>query len=146
VSEALHVVFKLGGSDYALSAGDVLHMESFEGATPVPGAPAHVAGLVQIRRRVVPVVDLRRRFGLPEQPATLQSRVVVVQHRERTVGLLVDSAREVVQIHPDQLRPPPEVIAQQAEGYVRQVAQVGDRLLMLIDVDKVIGEDTGDGR
>ena len=70
-------------------------MESFAGATPVPGAPPYVAGLVQVRGRVVPVVDLRARFGLPAAEPTLDTRIVVAQHGERTVGLLVDSAREV---------------------------------------------------
>ena len=73
--------------------------------------PAYVAGLVQIRQRVVPVVDLRARFGLPPVTPTLDTRVVVVQRDERTVGLVVDSAREVVQLALDAIKPPPEVLA-----------------------------------
>ena len=61
---ALHVLFKVADSDYALPAAEVLHMETFERATPVPGAAPYVAGVMQSRRRVVPVVDLRARFGL----------------------------------------------------------------------------------
>jgi purine-binding chemotaxis protein CheW len=61
----LHVVFKVAGAEYAIPASEVLQMESYTGATPVPGAPAHVAGLMQVRGRVVPVVDARARFGLP---------------------------------------------------------------------------------
>lgn len=61
----LHVVFKVDGAEYVLPAADVLQMESFTGATPVPGAAPHVAGLVQVRGRVIPVVDARLRFGLP---------------------------------------------------------------------------------
>ena len=76
---SLHVLFKVGGVDYALPAKDVLHLESYSPPTKVPGAPDHVAGLLQIRRRVVPVVDLRARFGLPKAEPTLDSRVVVVQ-------------------------------------------------------------------
>lgn len=135
----LYVVFKVAGAEYVLSASEVLHMESFAGATRVPGTPPHVAGLVQIRQRVVPVVDLRARFGLPPIQHGLEARVVVVEHEGRVVGLLADTAREVVRIAPDRFRKPPEVIAQQAEGFVRLVAQAGDRLVMLIDVAKVIG-------
>jgi purine-binding chemotaxis protein CheW len=137
----LYVLFKVADSEYALPASDVLHMESFSGATRVPGAPAYVVGLVQIRRRVVPVVDLRIRFGSAPREPTLDSRVVVVQSGERAIGLLVDSAREVANIAADQFRPPPELIAEQASGYVTQVAQTGARLLMLIDFRKVIGEE-----
>jgi purine-binding chemotaxis protein CheW len=142
----LYVLFRVADADYALPAADVLHMESYAGATRVPGAPEYVAGLMQIRRRVIPVVDLRLRFGLPAVESTLDSRVVVVQAGERAVGLLADSAREVRQISPDDFQPPPELIAQQASGYVTHVARAGARLLMLIDFRKVIGEEMPIGK
>jgi purine-binding chemotaxis protein CheW len=137
---ALHVLFKVAGSEYVLPASDVLQMESFTSATRVPGAPPYVAGLVQIRGRVVPVVDLRTRFGLQSAEPVLDTRVVVVQQGERAVGLLVDVAREVVSIAPENFKPPPEIVAEQAAGFVKAVAQVGGRLVMLIDCDRVIGE------
>jgi purine-binding chemotaxis protein CheW len=143
---ALHVLFKVDQADYAVAARDVLHMESFSGATRVPGTPAYVAGLMQIRQRVVPVVDLRARFGLPPQPHTLDSRVVVVQSGTRAVGLLVDSAREVLAIDEESFRPPPEVVSEQAEGFVTRVAQAGSRLVMLIDFEKIIGQETLHGK
>jgi purine-binding chemotaxis protein CheW len=143
---ALYVLFKVADAEYVLPASDVLHMESFDGATRVPGAPDYVAGLLQIRRRVIPVVDLRLRFGLPAREPTLDSRVVVVQSGERAVGLLADSAREVKSLNADDFRPPPELIAEQSSGYVTRVAQAGDRLLMLIDFRKVIGEEVPIGK
>ena len=138
---ALHVVFKVAGSEYAIPASEVLQMESFTGATPVPGAPPHVAGLVQVRGRVVPVVDARARFGLPPGERTLDTRVVVGQLGTRIVGLLVDSAREVLKLAPDQLQPPPQLVVEQAQGFVKAVARVGPRLVMLIDFPRVIGEE-----
>ena len=143
---SLYVLFKVAEADYLLPASDVLHMESFSGVTRVPGAPAYVAGLAQIRRRVVPVVDLRLRFGLPGAEPTLDSRIVVVQSAERAVGLLADSAREVRSIAADSFRPPPELISAQSSGYVTSVAQEGSRLLMLIDFRKVIGEEVPHGQ
>ena len=137
----LFVLFRVADAEYVLPASDVLHMESYEGATRVPGAPDHVAGLMQIRRRVIPVIDLRRRFGLPAVELTLDSRVVVVQSGERAVGLLADSAREVKHIASEDFRPPPELIVEQSSGYVTMVAQAGARMLMLIDFHKVIGEE-----
>ncbi len=142
---ALHVVFRVGDAEYAVPADDVLQMESYTGATKVPGTAPYVAGLMQIRRKVVPVVDLRRRFGLEPREPTAATRVVVLNAGARTVALLVDSAREVQQIPEEQIRPPPDVVAQQSSGFVRSVAQVKDRLLMLIDVPKVLGEEVPDG-
>jgi purine-binding chemotaxis protein CheW len=141
----LHVVFKIDGAEYALPAADVLQMESFNGATPVPGAPPHVAGLMQVRGRVIPVVDARARFGLPPVERSLDSRVVVGQLGSRTVGLLVDSAREVLKLDPDKLQPPPPLVVEGAKGFVKAVAQVGPRLVMLIDFPRVVGEETPDG-
>jgi purine-binding chemotaxis protein CheW len=137
----LHVVFKVSGADYLVAAADVLQMESYVGATRVPGALPYVAGVVQVRGRVVPVVDLRVRFGLPAAAPTLDTRIVVVQHHDRTVGLLVDSAREVIKLTPEQLQPPPRVVADGEEGFVKAVAHLGQRLLMLVDFVKIIGED-----
>lgn len=141
----LHVLFKLADAEYVVAAADVLHMESFTGATRVPGTRRHVAGLMQIRNRVVPIVDLRARFGLPEVAASADSRVIVVRSDQRDVGLLVDSAREVVEIPPEAFWAPPETITEQAQGFVLSLARAGKRLVMLIDLARVIGEEALSG-
>jgi purine-binding chemotaxis protein CheW len=141
----LHVLCKIAGAEYVLPADNVLQMESFSGATRVPGAASEVAGLIQIRGQVVPVLDVRVVFGFDKVAPTIDSRVVVMKHGERTVGLLVDSAREVLKIPAGQFQPPPAVVAQQADGMVKAVAQSGNRLLMLIDFTKVIGEEQDHG-
>ena len=137
----LHVVFKVAGAEYALAASDVLQMDSYSGATRVPGSRPYVAGIVQIRGAGVPVVDLRMRFGLPPIERTLDSRVVVGKHGDRPVGLIVDSAREVLKLEAEQLQAPPEMVLREARGLVKAVAQVGSRLVMLLDFSKVIGEE-----
>ena len=137
----LHVAFKLGNATYALPAPAVLHLESFDGATHVPGAPPYVAGLVQIRSRLVPVVDLRARFGLPPIEHALDRRVIVVQAGARVAGLFVDSAREVLQLDEAQFEKPPELIEQQGHGFVRSVATTGKRMFLLVDIARVLGEE-----
>lgn len=142
----LHVTFKVAGSEYVVAASDVVQMESYRGATKVPGTVPWVAGLVMLRGKVVPVIDLRVRFGLESIEPTIDSRVVVVQQGSRLVGLLVDSARSVVKIQPDQFRAPPAVLTESSQGWVKSVAQSGQQLLMLIDFDKVIGKEELHGR
>ena len=142
----MHVTFKVGNASYVVPASDVLHLESFEAATHVPGAPAYVAGLVQVRSRLVPVIDLRVRFGLPPIAHSIDRRVVVVQCGARVAGFLVDSAREVLKIPPGDFQPPPPVVVQQTDGLVKGVVQAGNRLLMLIDFTKVIGEEQEHGQ
>jgi purine-binding chemotaxis protein CheW len=136
----LHVLFRVGETDYVLPAADVIQMESFTGATEVPGCAPHVAGHVQIRGRVIPVIDLRKRFGLPPVDRTLDSRVIVVADGNRHVGLLADSARQVVRIDEQTFQEPPDVIREQSRGFVNSIARAGGGVVMRIDFAKVIGQ------
>jgi purine-binding chemotaxis protein CheW len=137
----LYVLFKVDGADSALPAAVVMQMETYTGATLVPGTPPYVAGIIQVRGRVVPVVDLRARFGLPPRAIALETRVVVGELQDRTVALVADSAREVVRMTGSQLKPPPRLIEDGAKGFVRAVAQLGTRTVMVLDFAKVIGEE-----
>lgn len=137
----LHVTFRVGNAEYAIDATDVLHLESFTEATHVPGAPAFVAGVVHVRGKLVPVVDLRKRFGLDPAARTLDSRVIVVKVSGRVAGLLVDSAREVVRLDAATFEPPPELLDSDASGFVRAVSTQASRLLLVVDVPRLIGEE-----
>lgn len=141
----LHVLFGVGDAEYVIPADAVVQMETYAGATRVPGAPGHVAGLVQLRGRVVPVLDLRLRFGLEPVERTGDSRLVVVHHAGRTVGLLADRAREVVHLGDDSFHPPPEVVTEESSGYIDAVARAGERLLLRLDLERVIGKEDLDG-
>jgi purine-binding chemotaxis protein CheW len=134
----LHIVFRVADVDYAVPASDVLQMETFEGATAVPGASPWIAGLVQVRGRVLPVIDLRVRFGHTPAPRTLDSRIVVVARGERTVGLLVDRAREIRSIA-GEAAAPPEALRDATGGFIRGVLKDDQRLLMMIDLDQILG-------
>ncbi|HUS33369.1 MAG TPA: chemotaxis protein CheW [Kofleriaceae bacterium] len=137
----LHVAFKVGTAEYIISSDHVVHLEAYAGATRVPGAPEFVAGLVQVRGKLVPVVDLRTRFGLAPGEQTIDSRVIVVKVGTRTAGLLVDSARDVLRIDEEKFEEPPEMVRDQANGFVRAVTTQANRLLFVVDVPRVIGEE-----
>jgi purine-binding chemotaxis protein CheW len=137
----LHVTFRVGTADYAMPASQVLHLESFETATHVPGAPAYIAGLVQLRGRVMPVVDLRVRFGLPPIEHSIDHRVVVVQVGTRVAGLLVDSAREVLQFDETSFEEPPEIIGLHGARFVTAVSTIAQRFFLLVDVSRILGEE-----
>lgn len=139
---SLHVAFRVGNADYVVDANDVLHLETFSEATHVPGAPAFVAGLVQVRGKLVPVVDLRTRFGLAAGERTLDNRVIVVKVGTRVAGLLVDSAREVLRLDETTFEPPPQLVDSQATGFVKAVATQAQRLLLVVDVPRLLGEET----
>jgi purine-binding chemotaxis protein CheW len=142
---SLHVLFEVAGTEYVLPASDVLQMETYEGATEVPGALPHVVGIVQIRGQVIPIVDVRTRFGLEPAKVGGDRRIVVVQQGSRIVGLLVDRAREVIHLEPDVFQAPPDVLVEQSAGYVKSVAQTGKRMVLLMDFPKVIGQEEVNG-
>lgn len=137
----LYVLFLVAGVTYALPAEDVIQMESYAGATPVPGTQPFVAGIMQLRGRVVPVVDVRARFGLPAAERTMDTRVVVGEYDGRYVALVVDAAREVARIGPSELAPPPRLVDTGARRFVRALAQLDDRPVIILDFAKLIGEE-----
>ncbi|HEY3493703.1 MAG TPA: chemotaxis protein CheW [Polyangiaceae bacterium] len=137
---SLHVVFALAGVEYALPVAYVLQMDTFSGATPVPGTADYVAGIVTVRGRVVPVIDLRRRFGLPPVAPTLDTRIIVTQVEDRVVGLCVDRAREVLALDPTKHQAAPALVSERSVGLVQGMHALGTRLLLLLDLPKVLSE------
>ncbi len=137
----LYVVFNVAGTEYVVPSEQVVQLESYAGATPVPGTARFVAGVVQIRGHVIPALDLRVRFGMEPATPTLDSRVVVIRSKDRQVALIADVAREVVRLGDDVIKPPPPIVLEQSAGFVKGVAQSGPRLFMVLDFDKVIGEE-----
>jgi purine-binding chemotaxis protein CheW len=140
----LYVVFSVASAEYAVPAALVAQLETFQGLTPVPGTARHVAGIVQVRGRVLPLVDLRPLFGHPAIEPTPDSRVVVVEQGARRIGLLVDRGREVLRLAANQIQVTPELVEQNSRGFFAGVVQLDARLIMLLDIRKVVGEETLD--
>ena len=133
-----YVVFELAGTTYAVRSNRVQQMEMIEQITPVPNAPPAVEGVVFSRGRVVPVVNLRVRFGFEKIPIELRTRLIVIDISERTVGLIVDSAREFIAIPTDAIQPPNEAIAGLSGRYLEGIATHGDRIILILDLNEVI--------
>lgn len=133
-----YVLFELAGTTYGLRTNDVQHMEMLEHITPVPNASASVEGIVFSRGQVIPAVNLRVRFGLPREPHTMRSRLIVVQVQQRLVGLIVDAAREFSAIPDDAIRPIQEAISGMEGNYLKGIATMGDRLVLLLDVENTL--------
>jgi purine-binding chemotaxis protein CheW len=133
-----YILFTVAGTTYALPSGDVQHMEMIENITRVPNAPSFVDGVVFSRGQVVPVVNLRARFGFERAAHDLRSRLIVVQSATRLVGLVVDSAREFVNIPPDAVQPPHEALAGMSGRYVEGIASIGGRLILVLDLSRIL--------
>jgi purine-binding chemotaxis protein CheW len=136
-----YVLCELAGATYALRSGDIQQLEMVAAPTPVPNAPPHVDGVVSVRGQVIPAVSLRARFGFPRVAHDVRSRLVVVRAVGRTVGLIVDGAREFATIPPETIRPLPEGIGGLSGRYLRGIAQHHDRLLLIVDVAELLSGD-----
>lgn len=133
-----YVVFELAGTTYAVRSRDVQHIEMLDHVTPVPSAIPAVEGVVFSRGHVIPAMNLRIRFGLPREPHTLRTRLIVVQTHQRTVALIVDAAREFRSIPSDSIRPIEQTLSGVSGNYLQGVATVHDRLVLLLNLESVL--------
>jgi len=133
-----YILFELAGTTYGVRSQEVKHMELVEQITPVPNAARFVEGVVFSRGQVIPAVNLRVRFGFPRQAHTTRSRLIVVEAGERIVGLIVDAAREFRNLPGEAIQPPNESIAGLSGKYLRGIAIVNDRLILLLDIKEAL--------
>ena len=133
-----YILFAVAGTTYALPSAEVRHMEMIEDVTRVPNAPAFVDGVVFSRGQVVPVVNLRARFGFERAPLDLRTRLIVVQGGDRLIGLVADAAREFVSIPPDAIQPPNDALTGMSGRYVEGIASMGDRLILILSLDRIL--------
>lgn len=136
-----YILFELAGSAYGVRSKDVLHIDLLEHITPVPNTAASVDGVVFSRGQVIPALNLRVRFGLPREASTPRTRLIFLKSNERTVALIVDSAREFRTIPTASIRPIEETLTGVNGNYVKGVATVGERLVLLLDIAAVLNLD-----
>lgn len=132
------ILFTVAGTTYALRSKDVAHIEMVEQVTAVPNAAHFVDGVVFSRGQVVPALNLRARFGFEKAPYDLSSRLLVVHTGGRSVGLVVDAAREFVSLDPSTIQPPHAALTGLSGRYLEGVANIGDRLILVLDLDEAL--------
>lgn len=137
------VVFHLGNEFYGAdirAVKEVVPAQDYR-ITPVPRTPAYVRGVTNLRGKVIPVMDLRRRLGQPPAPLTKASRIAVVEGEQGTVGMVVDGVSEVLRIPVQRIEPPSPVIIRKEGDYIRGVARVEQRLIILLDLAAVLARE-----
>jgi len=138
-SEILQIVtFKLGNEEYAVDILEVQEINRMVEITSIPNAPSYVEGVINLRGKVIPVINLRKKFGLDSKEMDSQSRIMVVDIGS-TVGLIVDSVSEVLRLSSDTIEPPPPMTAGNGSSeYIKGVGKLADRLLILLDIEKLL--------
>jgi len=133
------VTFFLSSEEYGVDVRLVQEIIRVTEVTPVPRAPEAIKGVINLRGRIIPVVDLKRRLGLGEVEETRLTRIVVVKLRDRLVGLLVDGASQVLKVPVSVIEAAPEEVVEIDANYIRGVAKLEKRLIILVDLPKILG-------
>lgn len=136
------VVFDLAGEIYGVNIETVREIIRMQAVTYVPDAPDFVEGVINLRGRVIPVIDLRRRFGLTVTEETSDSRVLVVDSEGEDLGVIVDAVTEVQRIPEDSIEPVSSLVSTEQSDYIVGITKVGEQLIILLDLDRAIGNES----
>ncbi len=139
IEEKKYVAFKINEEYYGIDIFNVKAIERVLAFTRIPNSPEYVKGVINLRGEVVPVIDLRKRFGIDSKEIDSNSRIIIVSSNETLIGLLVDSSSEVIQLNSDCVDNPPEIKDNISEDFVKGIGKKDSKLIILIDIEKVIG-------
>jgi len=136
------VSFRLANEEYGLNIMDVQEIILPGEITQIPEVPAYIRGIINLRGKVIPIVDLRQRFGLEVSPQTEQTRIVVVNTKSGiTFGVVVDAVSEVIRVEANQVEPPPTGLAGLDRSYIRGLLKQETRIMILLDMESVLSND-----
>lgn len=133
-----YLMFQLGGEDYAIEIRHVLEIKGFTAITPIPNAPAHLKGVMNLRGSIIPVVDLRERFGMAAGNYDKFTVILIVSVQDKTSGVLVDAVTDIVELPTSQVDPPPELGASVDTSLLRGMLKVGGRIVLILDLEQTI--------
>lgn len=136
-----YITFKLGDELFAINVGQVREVLDLSLITKVPTAPEYMRGVVNVRGKAIPVVDLRLKFGLPKAPDTVQTRIVVMEleldGEPVVLGGLADSVHEVIELEPGQINEPPRIGMRWKTELIQGMGKRGDEFIIILDITKV---------
>jgi len=141
VSEVQMVIFKLDREEFAVDIYQVREVLNKTQITPLPRSPHYIEGVINLRGEVIPVIDLRKRFGLPELDSGERARVVIVEIQNNNVGLTVDSVTEVLRYSAGAIQQPPSRGSGSRTDFIKGIAKLEERLLTILNLEKILTSD-----
>jgi purine-binding chemotaxis protein CheW len=137
------VAFTLGEEEYGIPITLVQEIIRFTPPRPIPGSASNVEGVINLRGRIIPVVDLKRRFAISSDAE--DTKIVIVEIGETTVGVIVDEVKEVITIDTSMTEPAPSGVASASAEYIDSVAKLEGRLLVILELSQLFGEVSFEG-
>ncbi len=135
------VSFNIGDEEFGVDILKVQEINRMVEVTRVPNAPEYVDGVINLRGKVIPIIDLRRRFGMPRKEKDKNTRIIVVELTGKVLGFVVDAVSEVLRIPNSVTEPPPSIIAGIKAEYITAIGKLENRLLILLDLERVLSVD-----
>lgn len=139
--DAKYLTFLVDGGSYGLDIRYVTEIIGLHAITAVPDVPPYVRGIINLRGRVIPVVDIRARFGFPDRAYDERTCIIVVRVAASDIGLVVDTVSEVLALPEDQISPPPTTASGGGASYLRGVGRIGPRVTLLLDAHRLLYAD-----
>ncbi|MDR3591390.1 MAG: chemotaxis protein CheW [Negativicutes bacterium] len=137
MAEEQLVLFRLGNEEYAISITQVKEIIQYKGVTKLPNMPAYIEGIISLRGKIIPVIDLAMRLDLATS-TTGEKRALIIETAEREIGIVVDEVTEVIHLADSAIEPSP---AATGGGYIRGIGKAGSRLIILLDVNMLFSQD-----
>lgn len=137
-----YLTFSIGEELYGVDILRVQEIKGYANVTRIPNTPPHIKGVLNLRGTIVPIVDLRTKFGMPTIDYTMFTVIVVVVVQDKVVGLVVDAVSDVLNIAADHIQRPPDFGSTMDVSFISGIARTGDRLVSLLDIDRLLTEST----
>ncbi len=135
------VTFKLAGQKYAVNILKVQEINNMKEITSIPNAPSYLEGAVNLRGKVIPVLNLRKKFGFADKAADELSKIVIMDVRGVIMGIMVDAVSDVLRIPRDLVEPPPPVSSNVSSEFISSIAKLEEGLVILLDMDRLLDEE-----
>lgn len=132
------VSFRLANEEYGVDIMRAQEIIMMGQITRMPEVPDFICGLINLRGHVIPIVDLRKRFSLPTKDNDEHTRIIVVNVRSKTIGIVVDAVTEVLRINSDQIEPPPTSVTGIDHDYIRGLVKLENKLLILLNIERIL--------
>jgi purine-binding chemotaxis protein CheW len=142
VAEKQVVIFELGSEIYGLDIATVHEIIRMQPITKVPKAPAYVEGVINLRGKVIPVLDMGKRFGMKKADDTKNNRIVIINIRDKTLGIIVDAVTEVLRIPVDSIETVSDIITTGNSDYLQGIAKMNEKMVILLELEKLLSSET----
>ncbi len=141
MAEKQYVIFKLGNEAYGVDIINVKEITEYKQSVKVPNTPHFVDGLINLRGDIIPIINLKKRFGLEDTEIDFETRIIVIHIQNKQIGFIVDEASQVLTIQEEDIDPVPELIVSIDQKYITGIAKLKDSIIILLNLEYILSED-----